>query len=82
MFLLGLRYTPVSLSAVSGSNCYSVPGLGESPSQRPAKVPAADDVDAGAALHDLVVLRRGQRAAAGSQGCRGIVRGLRPPGRS
>ena len=63
-----VRYTPVSLSAVSGSNSYSVPGLGESPCQSPAKVPAADDVDAGAALHDLVVLRRGERAAAGAAG--------------
>jgi len=50
----------VSHSAVSGGDGDSVSRLGESPSQRPSKVPAAYDVDAGAVLDDLVVLGRGQ----------------------
>ena len=54
------QYAPVSHSAVSGGDGDSVSRLGESPSQRPSKVPAAYDVDAGAVLDDLVVLGRGQ----------------------
>ena len=62
------QYAPVSHSAVSGGDGDSVSRLGESPGQRPSKVPAAYDVDAGAVLDDLVVLGRGQRAAAGATG--------------
>ena len=70
--ILVAQHAPVSRSAVSGGDGDSVSRLGESPGQRSAKVPAADDVDAGAVLDDLVVLGRGQRAAAGA-GAAGLV---------
>ena len=62
------QYAPVSHSAVSGGDGDSVSRLGESPGQRPSKVPAAYDVDAGAVLDDLVVLGRGKRASTGAAG--------------
>ena len=74
------QHAPVSRSAVSGGDGDSVSRLGESPGQRSAKVPAADDVDAGAVLDDLVVLGRGQRAAAGAAGL--VIKPTRCPATS